>query len=81
MIEIFRTSVYDRFYAGIVIGRIHSNFPEYRANFDLADCDRILRVCSSRSIDVDAIIKLVTELGFSASLLEDKPVSVTPSRQ
>jgi len=79
MIEIFRTTVYDRLYANIVVGRIHARFPEYRANFDLADCDRILRICSPRSVDVTAVIELMTELGFSATLLEDKPLSVKPA--
>ncbi|RYY30400.1 MAG: hypothetical protein EOO04_04940 [Chitinophagaceae bacterium] len=74
MIEVFRTNVHDSFYAAIIIDHIQCRYPDYRTNFDLDDCDRILRICCVHAVDIQAVIQLVDELGFSASVLEDEPV-------
>ena len=44
MVEVFRTNVKQRDHANILISQIHKAFPDYKANFDLEDCDKILRV-------------------------------------
>ncbi len=76
MVEIFKTSVADKVYADLLISYIHRSFPDYCANFDLTDFDRILRVAASGKIEVIAICKIVGYLGYTAELLGDPKQNV-----
>jgi hypothetical protein len=72
MVEIFKTDVKDRDQANRLIDRIHKTFINYKANFDLEDCDRILRVQSSAgSVRATLLIELSKDLGINAELLPD----------
>jgi hypothetical protein len=72
MIEIFRTNVTGRNQAEIILNKIHSAFPGYIANFDLDDCDHVLRVDSQTSMLCNVtIIQLLQRLGFEADVLPD----------
>jgi hypothetical protein len=72
-IEIFKTNVDEAGHAKMLIDLIHHRFPCYRANFDLHDCDRILRIVSSLpDIDLNSIISLLKKLGFHAEVLPDE---------
>jgi hypothetical protein len=74
MIEVFKTDVVHRDHADVLVERIQTTFFCYTANFDLEDCDRILRVKSTAdSVDSKAIILLLRELGFEAEVLADEP--------
>ncbi len=44
MVEVFRTNVKLRSEAKRLIKDIGLRFPNYKSNFDLSDCDKILRV-------------------------------------
>ena len=44
MVEIFKTNVKRIDEAKRLIRRIEQHFPNYKTNFDLSDCDKILRV-------------------------------------
>jgi hypothetical protein len=58
------------YHAKRLIQEIHKNFAEYKANFDLDDCDRILRVVSLGSeIDAGSIITLFKNEGYLAEVL------------
>ena len=60
-----------------IIDRIHKTFTNYTANFDLEDCDNILRIkCVDASIESQFIINLVQKLGFYAEILQDKIIPV-----
>jgi hypothetical protein len=73
MVEVFKTNVKDLHHADWLVDRIHRTFPGYRANFDLDDCDRILRVeCVSGFIKADFLIAFVNGFGFEASVLPDE---------
>ena len=77
MVEVFKTNVEDCDHASRIIDRIHKRFTNYAANFDLEDCDNILRVkCIDASIESKYIINLVHDLGFYAEILQDKIVPV-----
>lgn len=70
MIEVFRTNVSERSHAEQIVAEIHAR-SDYKANFDLDDCDRVLRVCAfSGNVQCDEIIRLLQELGYSATVLE-----------
>lgn len=72
MVEIFKTNVEDCDHASWIIDRIHKKFANYKANFDLEDCDHILRVkCPETQIETQSIINLVRDLGFYAEILQD----------
>ena len=56
----------------MLVQEIHKAFSEYMANFDLQDCDRILRVkCRKGTIRACAVIDLLKNFGFSAEVLPD----------
>jgi len=71
-IEIFYTSVESEESARSLQEIVHRKFPAYSVNFDLADCDRIMRVvCYRESIACAALISLLNEEGIIAGLLPD----------
>ena len=73
MVEVFKTNVADGFAADLLIEEIQLTFETYQANFDLDDCDLILRVKSaSKDVDATAIILLLNKSGFEASVLPDE---------
>ncbi|MDB5120630.1 MAG: hypothetical protein JWN56_1848 [Sphingobacteriales bacterium] len=75
MVEVFKTNVTDRQQANILIREIHLAFSNYKANFDLEDCDNILRIeCNSANICIDYILSLLNEFGFYAEVLPDEIV-------
>ncbi|RNL84675.1 hypothetical protein ED312_13380 [Sinomicrobium pectinilyticum] len=53
-VEIFRTNVRDEIMADKVVSVLLDNFPEATINFDLEDCDRILRIEDIR-IDTEKV--------------------------
>jgi hypothetical protein len=72
MIEVFKTNVKDRNQANMLIGQIHKNFCGYTANFDLDDCDKILRIaCDTGHIQASFLIHLLKDFGYTAEVLPD----------
>jgi hypothetical protein len=68
MVEIFKTNVHDVFQAEQIISLLSRHFPSFMINFDLHDCDKILRV-KGESIPVDEIVDLVSASGFQCCVL------------
>jgi hypothetical protein len=69
-IEIFRTNVSCTECAKQIIRSIYEKFPGYRANFDLEDCDKILRVVNENDfVQAMNIIKLLKQHGMEAEVL------------
>jgi hypothetical protein len=72
MIEVFKTDVKHRHQANMLLDQIHSAFADYKANFDLDDCDNILRVKSNEpSIQSECLINILKDFGFHAEVLPD----------
>jgi hypothetical protein len=69
MVEIFKTNVHDILQAERIIALLNTHFPAFMINFDLHDCDKILRV-KGESIPIDEIVSLVSANGFHCSLLD-----------
>ena len=70
MVEVFKTNVVSPDHAGLLLGIIHETYREYRANFDLDDCDRILRVeCRDGTVDSEELIGILNVHGFEAETL------------
>ncbi|TWV98084.1 hypothetical protein [Chitinophaga pinensis] len=73
MVEVFKTTVNSRTNALLLLEQIHNTYSSYTANFDLEDCDRILRVeCASGKVDELCLIRLLQKAGFDAAVLEDE---------
>ena len=72
MIEVFKTNVTNESHAMFVVEQIHRAFCFCKANFDLDDCDKILRVSGINS-DADAyeIISFIKNFGCHAVILPD----------
>jgi hypothetical protein len=69
MIEIFKTNVDTVRQAETILALLHHHFPFAEVNFDLEDCDKILRVkgenfCSS------CIVRILVIKGFECLALE-----------
>lgn len=64
MVEIFKTSVAKKSQAKKVLNVLSKTVPEHFINFDLDDCDRILRV-ECDMIEHEKIVELVQRCGFT----------------
>ncbi len=74
MIEVFSTNVTKKRQTEMLLRQFRNVYPDYSVNFDLEDCDNILRVENQNGqIDVDAIREIVRKFGFSAEVLPDIP--------
>lgn len=74
MIEVFSTNVTKKRQAELLLKHFRTVYPDYGINFDLEDCDKILRVENPNGrIDVDGIRKALRKFGFSAEVLPDIP--------
>ena len=70
MVEVFKTNVNTTDAAKALLGRIHHNFPDYRAIFDLEDCDRILKVVNpAGAVPAAPLVKIVLEAGYEVEVL------------
>jgi len=78
MIEVFKTNVTNKVDAAIIIAHIHQHFTSYVANFDLQDCDHILRIKSVNGrVKATSLIKMVNGFGFHAEVLPEQNSLIT----
>lgn len=70
-VEVFKTDVIDPERANGLKGLIEINFQNCRVNFDLDDCDRILRVKYEGMLQSDQLIGLLKSNGCIAEVLPD----------
>lgn len=63
MVEAFKTSVEELKASKQIIQVLLEQFPSHKVNFDLDDCDKILRV-HGKNISAKKVIELVNENGY-----------------
>jgi hypothetical protein len=68
MVEVFKTNVQKINESKKIIWILLEHFPESKINFDLSDCDRILRV-ESEVIFSEKVIEILTSNGYFAEIL------------
>ena len=68
MIEVFKTNVEHKATADQIQSALQIQFPSSRINFDLEDCDRILRV-EDHEICIDTIIEWMNTSGYECEVL------------
>jgi hypothetical protein len=69
MVEVFRTNIRRKRQAKAMMDILSKQFPLFRINFDLEDCDKILRV-EGDNVCPERITGLVTESGYECGVLE-----------
>jgi hypothetical protein len=67
-VEIFKTNIFQEEDANQVILQLNKIFPNHKINFDLDDCDKILRV-EGINIEPQPIINQLSIAGFQCELL------------
>ena len=67
-VEVFTTNVQEVAQANNLILLLLEIFPDYSINFDLEDCDRILRIESDK-IDSTEIIRLLNSKNVRCEIL------------
>lgn len=72
MIEVFKTNVMSHDQAELLMTQMENNFADYKVNFDLEDCDRILRVECRENINSKLLIDFMNTRGFKAEVLTDE---------
>lgn len=72
IVKVFKTDVQDQLVAGHIIHFLQQTFSHWRINFDLDDCDRILRIESQKgSIEESEIQLMVARYGHRCEPLQE----------
>lgn len=69
MVEVFKTNVQKKAQSKKLICVLSEAFPTFKINFDLSDCDKVLRV-EGDNIEALRIIILVKEYGVQCEILD-----------
>ena len=69
MVEAFKTNVQKKTQSKMLLCVLSEVFPSFKINFDLSDCDKVLRV-EGDNMDALRIMILVKEYGFKCEVLD-----------
>jgi len=70
MIVVFKTDVASKRDAKLILSHYRIFLPDWKINFDLDDCDKILRIDSGKEVvQVEQIKNTLTKFGCTAELL------------
>ena len=69
MVEVFKTNVQKKAQSKMLLCILSQAFPSFKINFDLLDCDKVLRV-EGDNIKILRIVMLVKEYGFMCEVLD-----------
>jgi hypothetical protein len=68
IVEVFKTNVTELAPSEILIRQLLDHFPKSRINFDLEDCDKILRV-EAKTVIPEKIVEVLNANGYSCEIL------------
>jgi hypothetical protein len=71
MIAVFKTNVSTITKAKSIIRMLKIQFSGCKPNFDLEDCDKVLRVENKAEDIITGVVRLLNENGFECVELED----------
>lgn len=72
MVEVFKTSVQNPLQADLVRQLLLVENPTLEINFDLEDCDKILRIKNIEdAVDISSVLKVLNETGIYIEVLAD----------
>ena len=69
MVEVFKTNVQKKAQSKMLLSSLCEAFPSFKINFDLSDCDKVLRV-EGDNMEALRIMILVKEYGFKCEILD-----------
>lgn len=69
MVEVFKTNVEEAAEAHSIVAMLLQHFPYSKINFDLHDCDKVLRI-EGEDFENKKVVSLVTQKGFTCTVLE-----------
>jgi len=69
MVEVFKTNVQKKAQSKMLLCVLSEAFPSFKTNFDLSDCDKVLRV-EGDNMEASGIMILVKEYGFKCEILD-----------
>jgi hypothetical protein len=69
MVEVFKTNIVDKTAASEVTAILYNHYPSGRINFDLEDCDKILRIESEKVIP-EEVAGILSVKGYFCQVLE-----------
>jgi hypothetical protein len=69
MVEAFKTNVQKKIESKMLLSILSEAFPSFKINFDLSDCDKVLRV-EGDNMEALRIMLLVKEHGFKCEVLD-----------
>jgi len=69
MVEVFKTNITNPTEAEQLLQKLNGYYPQSKINFDLEDCDNILRF-EGQHINANQIIHVVKSFGYVCDVLE-----------
>ena len=69
MVEVFKTNVQKKAEGKMLLSILSEAFPLFKINFDLSDCDKVLRV-EGDNMEASTIMMLVKQHGFNCDVLD-----------
>jgi len=69
MVEVFKTNVQKKAQGKMLLSILSEAFPLFKINFDLSDCDKVLRV-EGDNMEASTIMILVKQHGFNCDILD-----------
>ena len=69
MVEVFKTNVQKKAQSKMLLSILSEAFPSSKINFDLSDCDKVLRV-EGDNLEALRIILLIKKNGFNCEVLD-----------
>jgi hypothetical protein len=69
MVEVFKTNVHKKTQSKMLLCVLSQAFPSFKINFDLSDCDKVLRV-EGVQLEAFHIMMLLKEYGFTCERLD-----------
>jgi hypothetical protein len=69
MVEVFKTNVQKKTESKMLLSVLSETFPSFKMNFDLSDCDKVLRV-EGEDMEALSIMILIKEYGFMCEVLD-----------
>lgn len=65
MVEVFKTNITKQKQSKQILEKLNEMFPIYKVDFDLEDCDNILRIENPiGDVHNDHVIQLISDVGF-----------------
>ena len=68
MVETFKTNVQKKRQSKMLLCILSEAFPSFKINFDLSDCDKVLRI-EGDNLEALRIMMLVEKCGFKCEIL------------